>query len=462
MTSLRKLLFLRYAVAVVLVLVLVAAVILFSLHARLADAVVLLVGTVALLGVLAGITIWTQKTLSEDIAEIGAAMEKLVVEHGIDRMPQPRIAELSDLAQDMDTVAARVHRQYRLLSDERDRLGAILDNINVGIIAVGRDGKISLINPVAEKILGTTRDFALGRTFTEIHHTPAIDRAVQRSGKGAVVSEEVRISLPRKRRLRFTASPIEGADGRVSGVIAILEDITTRRRLERTRRDFVANVSHELRTPVANMRAVVDALVAGAAEDESAARRFTDDLDKESRRLAFIIEDLLVLSRMESDELEMSEDVFDLTALIEEIAEEKREMASGSEVTLEVEGAGDRVSVRGDRKLMKTALANLVDNAIKYNMPGGRVEMSVGEAGGEVSLTVSDTGIGIPARDQSRVFERFYRVDKARSRETGGTGLGLSIVKHVAELHGGTVSVVSSEGSGAKFTITVPAPTSLF
>ena len=456
MRSIKHSLFWRYAVTVALIVLMMALVLVFALHARVSEAAAIVVGLVILLILLGAVSIWTERTLAADLKEIGRALEQIVVENDLDTMPQPRLAELSDLAQDMDTVAGKVRENYRQLIRQRDRLEAVLDNINAGVIVVSRDLKIDLINPVAEKILGTTEEFALGRTFTEIHHTPVIDRAIEKSRRGASVNKEVKISLPRRRSLRVLASPIRSKEDKITGVICVIEDITTRRRLERVRRDFVANVSHELRTPVSNMRAVVDALLAGAAEDPEAAGRFLTDLDRESRRLADIIEDLLVLSRMESEGAAGVAEPFPVGEMLEEALAEKSELAGKNQVDLALTDGGAGISVKGDRTLIKTATVNLLDNAIKYNRPGGRVEVSVEHGENSVTITVTDTGIGIPRGEQKKIFERFYRVDKARSRETGGTGLGLSIVKHAAEFHGGSVTVTGTEGHGSMFSLVLP------
>jgi len=371
-------------------------------------------------------------------------------------MPQPRLTELSDLARDLDTIAQRVRENISRVARQRDRLDAILSNISAGIIVIGRGGKISIINPAAERILGTSVDQAIGKAFTEIHHTRAIDTAIELSMAGNEVNEEVDISLPRERTLRVLASPVRDKSGKASGVVCILEDVTARRKLERMRRDFVANVSHELRTPVANLQAVADALQAGAIDDREKALKFIADIDSEAQRLAGIIEDLLVLSRMEAEELTFNEETLDVNELLGEVAADKAALAERESVEL-VSPDEARLTVYGDSKILRTAFANLVDNAVKYNRPGGRVELSAQAAGETVTVTVTDTGIGIPRMDQSKIFERFYRVDKARSRETGGTGLGLSIVRHSIELHGGTVSVESTEGAGSKFTVVLPS-----
>jgi two-component system phosphate regulon sensor histidine kinase PhoR len=418
-------------------------------------AMLLLAGGLTLIA-LSAVTVWTNRSLSADLKEIGSALEKIVLENDLDRMPQPRLTELSDLARDLDTIAQRVRENISRVARQRDRLDAILSNISAGIIVIGRGGKISIINPAAERILGTSVDQAIGKAFTEIHHTRAIDTAIELSMAGNEVNEEVDISLPRERTLRVLASPVRDKSGKASGVVCILDDVTARRKLERMRRDFVANVSHELRTPVANLQAVADALQAGAIDDREKALKFIADIDSEAQRLAGIIEDLLVLSRMEAEELTFNEETLDVNELLGEVAADKAALAERESVEL-VSPDEARLTVYGDSKILRTAFANLVDNAVKYNRPGGRVELSAQAEGETVTVIVTDTGIGIPRMDQSKIFERFYRVDKARSRETGGTGLGLSIVRHSIELHGGTVSVESTEGAGSKFTVVLPS-----
>lgn len=464
MRSLRRTLALRYAAGLVIIVLMVAFALTFTIHSRLPEAVAIVVGLGLLLVLLGAVTVWTQRTLLRDLDEIGDSLNKIVTDSELDRMPQPRFKEIAELAQHIDAIAHTVRENYQLLEQERDSLQAILENISVGIIVVGGDLKTRLINPVAERLLGTSEDYAIGRTFTEIHHTPAIDRAIELAARsGAEQSDELTINLPRPRTLKVLTSPIRDEEGSVGGVICILEDVTARRRLERVRSDFVANVSHELRTPVSNMRAVVDALLAGAAEEPEAAERFMSDLDRESSRLADIIEDLLVLSRLEEGKREASVyGPFDVRRMLQEVAREKSHLAQESGVSVSVRGDGAEIIVEGDRKLIKTACLNLLDNAIKYNVEGGSVVLSADASYDEVTIAVGDTGIGIPMSEQQKVFERFYRVDKARSRESGGTGLGLSIVKHAAEYHAGRVRLESTIGEGSTFFLVLPATPNLF
>jgi signal transduction histidine kinase len=266
---------------------------------------------------------------------------------------------------------------------------------------------------------------------------------------GEVERAEVEIGSP-ARWLRATTLPT-GSDGTV---LLVVRDITQARQLLATRRDFVANASHELKTPVASIRAAAETLRHGAINDPPAAMRFTEQLERESIRLSRIIADLLDLSRLESGS-ELGDDVH-LNALAADEVERLEDMALEHEVALLLQ-TEPVPRVRGSSRDLALLVRNLIDNAIRYTPSGGDVAVTVASEGRLVLLRVADTGVGIPQRDLPRIFERFYRVDQARSRETGGTGLGLAIVRHVCENHGGEVTVASELGRGTTFEIRLPA-----
>jgi two-component system phosphate regulon sensor histidine kinase PhoR len=448
--SLRRLLLFRFGFALALVLAMAAL-----MQIILPDWVDILVSLILLVAITLAVSWWTQRTLAADLREVREAVGKVVVEGELEAMPQPHLSDLQGLALDLEAIGVRVKEQYGLLREEKEKLQTILDNINAGIIVLDVAGKVELINPAAERILGAGRSFAQGRSLVEIHPSSAIDRAVEDSRQGEEGEAEVIISTPRKSFLRVRTSPIRVAAGEIGGVICVLEDLTATRGVERMRRDFVANVSHELRTPVANLRVLVEALQAGALQDADKARHFLGDLDAESARLVGLVEDLLTLSRLEAAEFAPQRGYFSLDELIAQVLDEKRLTAERYQVELVFKHPGKGPIIYGDRSLIRTACANLLDNAVKYNRPGGRVEIVLSADDDDVRLTFTDNGIGIPAGDQERVFERFYRVDQARSRETGGTGLGLSIVRHVAELHEGSVKMTSIEGAGSTFTLSL-------
>jgi two-component system phosphate regulon sensor histidine kinase PhoR len=397
-----------------------------------------------------------QRELRRELKEIGHAARALVEEENPPPMPRLPLADLRDLVEGLEAAAHKSRQQYRSLRLEKERLEAVLDGVSSGIIGLGADGRIELMNHAAEKILGTERSRCEGRLPVEAYPSTAIERMAGEAMKGSEAETEAQISHPRRRVLRIKANPIWDSSGEVGGAILVMDDLTEARGTERMRRDFVANVSHELRTPVANLRAVIEALGSGAMGEEEKARRFLKDLDSESARLARLIEDLLTLSRLESAEFAPLRQRVGLAALLKEVAGDKRLLSERFDVEVALRDNGEEVLVEGDLGLIRTACANLLDNAIKYNRPGGEVIITLKKAGGEAEISFRDSGIGIPPEDRERVFERFYRVDRARSRETGGTGLGLSIVRHVAELHGGRVDLKSTEGQGSVFTLTLP------
>ncbi len=254
------------------------------------------------------------------------------------------------------------------------------------------------------------------------------------------------------RWLRGTITP--AADG---ATLVVIRDVTQQRRLESVRRDFVANASHELKTPAATIQAAAETLRGAAEDDPAAVPRFAQQLEREAVRLSRIVADLLDLSRLESGS--SLDDLVSLGAAAREERQRLEEAAGAAGVALEIEAAGEK-PLRGSQQDLALLVRNLVDNAIRYSHEGGRVRVEIDSDDTEVTLRVIDTGIGIPSKDISRVFERFYRVDRARSRDTGGTGLGLAIVKHVVENHGGTIEVDSELGRGTTFTIRFPAASS--
>ena len=252
------------------------------------------------------------------------------------------------------------------------------------------------------------------------------------------------------RWLRATAAPA-GGEG---SVLLVVSDVTETKRVEAVRRDFVANASHELKTPAASIQAAAETLVSVAARDPAAVPRFASQLEREALRLSRIVADLLDLSRLESGS-ELGQPVR-LDALVREEAERFEERCRETDLSLEIDAPAP-ASVSGSARDLSLLVRNLVDNAIRYTRPGGRITVTVVPGGAVAELRVADDGLGIPTRDLPRVFERFYRVDRARSRETGGTGLGLAIVKHVAENHGGSVEVTSELGRGSTFTVRLPS-----
>ena len=332
----------------------------------------------------------------------------------------------------------------RSAADELSVRALILDSMEDGVLLSDPDGRLVFANHAIGELLGS-----VPASVGELH-PDELQRVVRRAGHiGDTMHAEVETGAP-SRWLRATATPA-GTDG---SVLLVLRDVTEARHLDAVRRDFVANASHELKTPVASIRAAAETLRDGAIDDPPAAKLFTEQLEKDALRLSRVVSDLLDLSRLESGS-ELDERVrLDAIVLDEVERLEDRAVHAGVILSAQVDGVP---AVLGSARDLALMARNLVDNAVRYTPPGGRVDVSVTAEGNDVLVRVRDSGVGIPRRDLSRVFERFYRVDRARSRDTGGTGLGLAIVRHVAENHGGSATVQSELGAGSTFEVRLPA-----
>ena len=339
-------------------------------------------------------------------------------------------------------------RRERALTMERDEREQILAHMSDGVALIDGAGRLLHVNPRAAELLGLARPAVLGAALPEAVREPELLELVERCRKSRRV-EETRLTLwaPHERVVRAEVTPL-AADPE-TGVLLVLQDLTEFERVERIRRDFVANVSHELRTPLTSLRGYAETLLAGGLDDAEHRERFVQVIRDQSMRLQAMTEDLLSLAELERPGTNMRTEPFDLQALAQGIVASFRDDAERRGLSLSLE-AGPPVPVTADRARLEQAISNLVDNALKYT-DQGRVLVRTGALDGEAWCEVDDTGPGIPEPEQERVFERFYRVDKARSRERGGTGLGLAIVRHITELHGGGVTLRSELGRGSTF-----------
>lgn len=338
---------------------------------------------------------------------------------------------------------------------ERDRrkLQALLERCGCGIVLLHSSGAVEAINSEAVELLDVAIADPIGKPVQDIVIGTALLEALRqaRSLQTVVVAEVPRVG-PATGSVSVSVAPIRGTSGPV-GWLIVAHDVSSVRRLEALRRDFVANVSHELRTPMASIRAMAETLKDGALDDPSVADRFLGTIITEAERLTRISEDLLTLSDAESRPPERAE--FSLTQLAELTIRRLEPQAQQSGITLTIQ-APDDIRVWANRDQMEQVILNLVDNAVKYTPSGGTVTVSVTTENSNAVLTVTDTGIGILQEHLPRIFERFYRVDKARSRQSGGTGLGLSIVKNIVEAHGGRVEAQSEYNRGSVFRIEIP------
>jgi two-component system phosphate regulon sensor histidine kinase PhoR len=363
--------------------------------------------------------------------------------------------ELGALAQSLNRTSRQLRELVDRLSLESARREAILSSMVEGVLAVNQDLRVTFCNDFFLRALGRSEKIAENMPLVELVRDPELHRLMETVVQSGVPGKRrVQLASAEGRTFEVQATPLAVASNR--GAIAVLYDITDLERLERVRKDFVANVSHELRTPLTAIRGYVETLLEGALEDTENNRKFLEIVKAHAIRLNNIASDLLTLSELESGTLPAEFESVAVNAAVQTALRTVESEARLRDVRLHWERKAD-AQVRGNRTRLEQALINLVDNAVKFNRPGGevRVETSRG-TDGRVHITVADTGIGVPSNDLARIFERFYRVDKARSRELGGTGLGLSIVKHIVERMGGSVSAESQLGKGSTFTILLP------
>jgi two-component system, OmpR family, phosphate regulon sensor histidine kinase PhoR len=363
--------------------------------------------------------------------------------------------ELEELCSSLNQTAARMDRTIRTLTEERNLSAAILGSMVEGVAVVNATERLVFANQGFAAILELDVPPKSGSALVEVVRQTELIEAVRRvlAGEPRVEAEIVTGTL---RQHFFAATVAAVRAGETLGAVVVLHDITELRKLERVRRDFVANVSHEFKTPLTAIQGFSETLLAGAIDDPQNRERFLGIILEHSRRLARLTDDLLKLSSMDADRLELEIRRVSVSELIESCLETTQHRAAEKEIQVELDQTGDLPDIAGDRRRLAEILQNLLDNATQYTLPGGRITLNAETRDADVVFTVSDTGIGIPKSDQSRIFERFYRVDAARSREAGGTGLGLAIAKHLVEVHGGRIWVDSEIGQGSQFHFSIP------
>ena len=365
--------------------------------------------------------------------------------------------ELADLGMAFNDMARRLAESFAMLGAEKRKLEVILETLSDGVLVVDREMKMMMVNGAAAAILGLGSRNVQGRPVMEVilnHHLLDLIQDVNQSNQA--LESELHLYYPQNRQLHVSLAPLKDETGMVAGSVTALHDISQLRHLERVRQDFVGNVSHELRTPITSMKAMAETLLGGAKDDDAILVRYLAGINRECDRLSDLINDLLALVRLDAKP-ELNREQFDLAELLTEIREGfllNSDFAPNLNLDLPAENLPKVLANRGQ---IKQVVINLLDNAFKYTPVDGQVKLSMRREGDWVRVAVADTGIGIPQEELGRIFERFYRVDKARSRAKGGTGLGLSIVKHIVEGHSGKVEVESRLNQGSVFSFTVPA-----
>ncbi len=420
-----------------------------SLHAILgASLVIALLISIILSYILSSVTSRSLRSMAAVAGQIGRG------EFGR-RIPVLNKDELGELATVMNDMTVRIEGQLERLAAEKNRLDTILRGMGEGLMVIDAKGVITLVNP-AFRTLFALREEVEERPLIDITRHPALNDAFKLvlATKNERL-EEILLPLDEQKILLTHWVPLLDS-GEVQGVVAVFHDISELKRLEKIRRDFVANVSHELRTPVTVIKGYAETLLSGALFSEpDKAGRFVEIIHSHSERLASLISDLLALSELESGDLALELAPVSINSAINRARLLLEPKARGKGISIECQVVDDKLQVLADLGRLEQVIINLVDNAIKYSKEHGKVSVAAHEENGTVKLTVSDSGVGIPARELPRIFERFYRVDSARSRDQGGTGLGLSIVKHIVQLHGGTIAVESEPGKGSVFTVSL-------
>jgi two-component system phosphate regulon sensor histidine kinase PhoR len=369
--------------------------------------------------------------------------------------------ELADLATALNETAAWMDSTIRSLSGERNRSSAILRSMVEGVAVIDAQERLVFCNRAFSEIWNLDSAAVEGRPVIEVVRNSDLLGLIRRALRGEEgLRTDIAMGIVQQRNFSVTAAPVQALEGALagdkpSGAVVVLHDVTELRRLERVRHDFVANVSHEFKTPLTAIQGFAETLLSGALEDPRNNRRFLEIIRDHATRLAVLTDDLLKLARIEAGKLEVQFGPVQLADVIERCMETSLLKANRKRITLESDVPANLPAVRGDASLLRDVLQNLLDNAVQYTPEGGRVRISAAAGPREVVVTVDDTGIGIPLADQERIFERFYRVDAARSREAGGTGLGLSIAKHIVEAHGGRLWVESEVGHGSRFSFSV-------
>ncbi len=397
------------------------------------------------------------RQISRPLNEIAETMERVAGgEHNI-RLPDFRGIELHRISTAFNRLIEELESQIHRINEQKNQQQAIFQSMNEGILAIDKDQRIIAFNKAAVKIL-KLEERIKNRDLHEVIRNSQLIKVIERSLRTeSLIEEEILLRDEPMRYIQVHGSSLKDDKGQTIGAMVVISDVTKIKRLEEVRKDFVANVSHEIRTPLTSIQGFVETLLDGALEDKETAKRFLEIIDNQSKRLNSIIEDLMVLASLEQKE-ERSEFRFSeefLAEVLRNAMQVCQAQADQKAIKLELR-CDEQLKIRMNPSLLEQAVVNLITNAIKYSPEHTQVQIEATVKEKEVEIKVTDQGIGIPRDYHERIFERFYRVDKARSRKLGGTGLGLSIVKHIVKVHNGRVAVESKVGKGSTFYIYLP------
>jgi len=404
------------------------------------------------------ICLYVSRRISQPIEKLRKGAESFAKGDLAHRLPLPSTRETAALAEAMNFMAARMEKRIEAEINQRNEMEAILSSMTEGVIAVDMDDHILSFNQGATDIVKGLKDTSKGQGLPEVIRNLQFQNFIKRAVEdNASICEDIILYQAHQRIVNVHATPMHNLRDDRIGTLLVLNDVTRLRHLEKMRQDFVANVSHEIKTPLTAIKGFVETLQSGAKDHPDEASRFISIIAKHADRLEAIISDLLQLSRIEKEnearQIQFSEGP--LRNILKSSIQICQAKAEGKKIDLAL-SCDDALSATVNAALLEQALINLIDNAIKYSGEEGRIVVKAEKGAEELSISIQDNGIGISKTHLPRLFERFYRVDKARSREQGGTGLGLAIVKHIVKAHGGHVTVESERGKGSTFTIHLP------
>ncbi len=418
---------------------------------------VLLGGLLAALIALA-IGLFVTRRITAPLASMTVAAEAISrgeYQHRVGGGPRD---EIGTLASAFNRMAVQLERRMETITEDRSKLLTILGGMVEGVVAVDREQAIVHLNAAAGRILGVAPEKSVGRPIWEVTRVREVSEAIAHAlTEAQEVTEEVALEVSNQERIvQLHGARLENGEGNRVGAVLVLHDVTELRRLERVRRDFVANVSHELKTPITAIRGLVDTIIDDQEMPLAVRTDFLRKAQNQAVRLSLLVTDLLTLARLESADGIVEPERLDAREVIGRSVANFRPAAEARRLTLDVQLPQEPVMVLGDPEALELLVNNLLDNAVKYTGEGGQVDVRLASADGMMQLEVADNGVGISPEHHDRIFERFYRVDQARSRELGGTGLGLSSVKHICKAHHGTISVRSTLGVGSTFAVVLP------
>jgi two-component system phosphate regulon sensor histidine kinase PhoR len=391
----------------------------------------------------------------EPIRELRRVAASIAEGHLEGRLPTSSRDELAPIAGAINQLAEQLRLRLEEVTQEKEQLRAVLEGMVEGVLVLDAKGGVLLANSRLRELYDLTGEL-VGRPYLEVLRDAAVDELLREAAHSdAIVARQLRVGGVTPRTLQVHAVRLRGAGGAGAGIVAVFHDISELARLEEVRRDFVANASHELRTPLAAIRGFAETLLENKALTDAERRSYLEIIDRHAQRLTHIVHDLLELSTIERGRIRLEPVEVDVDAVVDSLIRDSAPRLR--ELRIEVHHASSGPAIAwADPRAVEQILTNLLDNAVKYTEPGGRIEIQVEGGPAKLRVRVRDTGIGIPEEDLGRIFERFYRVDKARSRALGGTGLGLAIVKHLVQSLGGEITVKSELGAGSTFTFTLP------